>query len=65
MVSKHQLAKHPEYVTAIGMIALEIVDLELELSVLFSRMLMVSPKVAEAATLKQASKVNKAGVDLW
>jgi hypothetical protein len=33
MVSKHQLAKHQDYVAAIGTIALEVVDLELELSI--------------------------------
>jgi hypothetical protein len=62
MVTKHQLAKHPEYVTAIGMIALEIVDLELELSVLFSRMLMVSPKVAEA--IYMTPKNDRARLDI-
>jgi hypothetical protein len=48
MVTKHQLAHHPEYVQAIGMIGLEIVDLELELSILFPRMLAISLNVGEA-----------------
>ena len=62
MVTKHQLAKHPEYVTAIGMIALEIVDLELELSVLFARMLMVSPKVGES--IYMTPKNDRARLDI-
>jgi hypothetical protein len=45
MVSKHRLAKHQDYVAAIGTIALEVVDLELELSILLARTLMVTPRV--------------------
>jgi hypothetical protein len=62
MVTKHQLAKYPEYVTAIGMIALEIVDLELELSVLFARMLIITPKVGEA--IYMTPKNDRARLDI-
>lgn len=48
MPTRHQLSRFPEHVQAIGLIALETVDLELELAVLFSRMLMLLPRVGEA-----------------
>lgn len=45
----HMLAKqHSEHVKAIGMIALETVDLELALADLFSRMLQINRKTATA-----------------
>src|ERR1700720_3330522 len=48
MPTKHQLARFPDHVEAIGLLALETVDLELELALLFSRMLMIWPRVGEA-----------------
>jgi hypothetical protein len=48
MVSKHQLARHQDYVAAIGMIALEVADLEHELSILLARTLMVTSKIGES-----------------
>jgi hypothetical protein len=48
MPTRHQLSRYPDHVQAIGLIALETVDLELELTVLFSRMLMLLPRVGEA-----------------
>jgi hypothetical protein len=48
MPTQHQLARHPDHVKAIGMIALETVDLELELAILFSSMLHISRKIGEA-----------------
>lgn len=62
MVTKHQLAKHTEYCTAIGTIALEVVDLELELSVLFARMLMLTPKVGES--IYMTPKSDRARLDI-
>jgi hypothetical protein len=48
MPTRHQLSRYPKHVKAIGMIALETVDLELELAVLFSAMLDLPYKVGEA-----------------
>jgi len=62
MVSKHQLAKYPDYVAAIGMIALEVVDLELVLSVLLARTLMVTPKVGES--IYMTPKGDRARLDI-
>jgi len=55
MPTKHQLARYPEHVQAIGMISLETVDLELQLALLFSRMLQISPKVGEAIYMSPKS----------
>jgi hypothetical protein len=62
MVTKHELAKHPDYVAAIGIIALEVVDLELELAVLLARTLMVTPKVGEA--IYMSPKADRARLDI-
>jgi hypothetical protein len=48
MPTRHQLSRFPDHVKAIGMMSLETVDLELELAVLFSRMLFINPRVGEA-----------------
>lgn len=48
MPTRHQLSRYPKHVKAIGMIALETVDLELELALLFSEMLSLPYNVAEA-----------------
>ena len=48
MPTRHQLSRFPDHVEAIGLTALETVDLELELAVLFSRMLMILPRIGEA-----------------
>jgi hypothetical protein len=48
MPTRHQLSRFPDHVKAIGMIALETVDLEIELTLLFSTMLGLSYTVAEA-----------------
>jgi hypothetical protein len=48
MPTRHQLSRYPDHVKAIGMIALETVDLELELGALLSRMLLLNPLVGEA-----------------
>lgn len=48
MPTRHQLSRYPAHVEAIGMIALETVDLEIELTLLFSTMLGLSYAVAEA-----------------
>jgi hypothetical protein len=48
MPSRHQLTRFPKHVQAIGMLALETVDLELEMAILFSRILMVPLSVGEA-----------------
>lgn len=60
--TKHQLAKHPDYVEAIGMIALETVDLELQLADLFSRMLFISPRVGRAIFM--TPKGDQARIDI-
>jgi hypothetical protein len=48
MPTRHQLSRYPKHAQAIGMIALETVDLELELALLFSEMLSLPYSVAEA-----------------
>ncbi len=48
MTTRHQLSRFPDHVEAIGMIALETVDLELELASLFSNMMLIFPRVGEA-----------------
>jgi hypothetical protein len=56
MPTRHQLSRHPDHVKAIGMMALETVDLELELTLLFSRMLGLSYTVAEAIYMTPKSE---------
>jgi hypothetical protein len=48
MPTRHQLSRYPKHVNAIGMIALEAVDLELELASLFCSMTQLPYDVAEA-----------------
>lgn len=48
MPTRHQLSRFPDHVKAIGLMSLETVDLELELAVLFSRMLFINSAVGEA-----------------
>jgi hypothetical protein len=56
MPSKHQLHRYPKHVKAIGMIALETVDLEIELGVLFSSLLKISKPVGEAIYMTAKSE---------
>jgi hypothetical protein len=56
MPTRHQLSRYPDHIKAIGMIALETVDLEIELAVLFSTMLRLSSAVAEAIYMTPKSE---------
>jgi hypothetical protein len=51
MPTQHQLERYPDYLQAIGMIAIETVALEIQLASLLSRVLMVRRTVAEAIFL--------------
>jgi hypothetical protein len=59
MPTKHQLVRHPEHVQAIGMISLETFDLELQLALLFSRMLQLSPRVGEAKMQEEEPQITQ------
>src|SRR5271163_1289254 len=48
---RHQLSRRPKYAKAIGIIALETVDLEIELALLFSSLLGLPPYVGETIYL--------------
>jgi hypothetical protein len=62
MPTEHQLARYPDHVQAIGMIAIETVALEVQLASLLSRILMVRRKVAEAIFL--TPKAENARLDI-
>ena len=48
MISWHALASRPDYVELIGMVALEVVDLEIRLANLFGHVVGVSQRIAQA-----------------
>jgi len=49
--TRHQLSRRPKYASLIGMLALETVDLEIELSLLFSALLSLHPSIGEVIYL--------------
>jgi hypothetical protein len=55
-ISRSRLVDYPKHVEAIGMIAIETVDLELELAGLFAQMLMLKPSVGRAIFLSPKSE---------
>jgi hypothetical protein len=48
MPTEHQLARHPDHVQAIGMIAIETVALEVQLASLLSRILTLIRRLARS-----------------